>query len=99
MIVPFFSYQQFWGNVEKNQDLILENLADGIRRCSRKEVRDSAKRIAESIETNGDSAANTLLRNNDLNDFERPGEPITGSAIATLGTITAIVTGTGGVSH
>ncbi|POS86223.1 hypothetical protein EPUL_000395, partial [Erysiphe pulchra] len=166
MIVPFFGDQQFWGNMIKEsgsgaspipyKDLKLEVLADGIRKCLSNEARESAKKIAQSIEVEGDGAANAvasfhqslnlrgeksmrcsiledrvavwelkkpkmrisaltaeilmrekkisrkklkLLRHNEWNDFEGPGEPITGGATAILGTFTNIVTGIGSVPY
>lgn len=38
-----------------------------------------------------------LIRHNEWNDFEGPGEPLTGGAIAVMGTVTGIATGIGSV--
>ncbi|RKF61110.1 UDP-glucose,sterol transferase [Erysiphe neolycopersici] len=166
IIVPFFGDQQFWGNmIEESgagaspipyKDLTLEALADGIRKCLSYEARESAKKISQSIEAEGDGAASAvlsfhqslnlrgknsmrcsiledrvavwevkklkmrisalaaeilvreklvsrkklkLLRHNEWNDFEGPGEPITGGATAILGTFTNMVTGIGSVPY
>lgn len=166
IIVPFFGDQQFWGNmIEESRagaspipykNLTLKALADGIKKCLSNEARESAKKIAQSIEAEGDGAANALtsfhqslnlrgknnmrcsvlkdrvavwevkkpkmhisalaaeilmrekkvsrrklklLRHNEWNDFEGPGEPITGGATAILGTFTNVVTGIGSVPY
>jgi hypothetical protein len=38
-----------------------------------------------------------LIRHNEWNDFEGPGEPLTGGATAVMGTVTSIATGVGSV--
>ncbi|TQS37115.1 hypothetical protein Golomagni_02421 [Golovinomyces magnicellulatus] len=163
-IVPFFGDQLFWGNmIEKsragaspvpNKSLTAELLADGIRKCLSSEARESAKKLAENIETEGDGAANALIsfhrnlnlrglksmrcsildnriavwrikktkirlcalaaellikekkvnrkkleliRHNEWNDFEGPGEPLTGGASAVLGSIAGVASGIGSV--
>lgn len=166
MIIPFFGDQHFWGNmINKSgagpppvpyKNLTVEILADGIKSCLSDETRDSAQKIAESIEAEGDGAANAmasfhrslvlkgkysmrcsiledrvavwnikkknvrlcalaaeilmkekkinpkqlkLIRHNEWNDFEGPGEPITGGASALLGTATGITAGIGSVPY
>ncbi len=38
-----------------------------------------------------------LIRHNEWNDFEGPGEPLTGGATAIMGTVTGIATGVGSI--
>jgi hypothetical protein len=152
MVVPFFGDQQFWGamissagagaNPIPYKELDVDKLADGIRQLLTEEVAVAAKKIADSIEAEGDGAKNAvtsfhrslvlrgqnsmrcsiledrvavwtlketslrlsalaaellverkritwkqlrLIRHNEWNDFEGPGEPITGGTTAIMG--------------
>ncbi|RKF59115.1 UDP-glucose,sterol transferase [Golovinomyces cichoracearum] len=163
-IVPFFGDQLFWGNMVGksgagaspilNKSLTAQLLADGIRKCLSSEARESARKIAENIKTEGDGAVNALrsfhrnlnlrglnsircsilenriavwkikktkirlcalaaellikekklnrkqlelIRHNEWNDFEGPGEPLTGGASAVLGSMTGVASGIGSI--
>jgi hypothetical protein len=164
MVVPFFGDQPFWGKMIAQANagadpvpykhLTVEKLAEGIKQCLTDEVEQAAKKIAESIEAEGDGARNAvasfhrslvlkgqhslrcsilddrvavwslkntklrlsalaaellverrriswrqlrLIRHNEWNDFEGPGEPLTGAGTAILGTLTGIASGVGSV--
>jgi len=164
MIVPFFGDQQFWGAMIGEagagakpvpyKSLTADKLAEGIRQCLTDEANKEAKKIAESIEAEGDGAKNAvtsfhrsltlrglssmrcsiledrvavwnlkntnlrlsalaaeilvekkkitwkqlrLIRHNEWNDFEGPGEPLTGGATAIMGNVTSMATGIGSV--
>lgn len=164
MVVPFFGDQQFWGMMIGEagagaepvpyKNLTAEKLAEGIKQCLTEEAENEAKKIAESIEAEGDGAMNAvasfhrslvlrgknsmrccileervavwtlkntnlrlsalaaellvekkkitwkqlrLIRHNEWNDFEGPGEPLTGAGTAILGTLTGMASGVGSV--
>lgn len=71
MIIPFFGDQPFWGarvaeakaganEVISYKKLTAERLAEGIKQCLTEEARDNAKKIADSIATEGDGAQNAV---------------------------------------
>ncbi|KAF1919008.1 hypothetical protein BDU57DRAFT_126423 [Ampelomyces quisqualis] len=71
MIVPFFGDQPFWGAMVSKakagahecisyKKLNAERLAEGIRQCLTEEARENVKKIAESIENEGDGALNAV---------------------------------------
>jgi hypothetical protein len=71
MIVPFFGDQPFWGNMVARakagahdcipyKDLTAERLAEGIKQCLTDEARENVRKIAESIEKEGDGALNAV---------------------------------------
>lgn len=71
MIVPFFGDQPFWGEMVANaragafkcipyKKLTAEKLANGIKECLTDEATRNVKRIAESIEAEGDGAVNAV---------------------------------------
>lgn len=71
MIVPFFGDQPFWGAMVANaragafecipyKRLTAGKLAEGIKQCSTEEARTNVKKIAESIEKEGDGAENAV---------------------------------------
>lgn len=164
MIVPFFGDQQFWGSMIGTagagpepvpyKQLDSEKLAAGIKQCLTDEARAAAKKIAESIELEGDGAKNAvesfhrslvlrgqhsmrcsiledrvavwamkktnlrlsalaaellvekkklswkelrLIRHKEWNDFEGPGEPVSGGATALTRLATRMATGVGRV--
>lgn len=164
MVVPFFGDQQFWGTMIGEagagaepvpyKNLTAEKLAEGIKQCLTNDAEKAAKKIADSIEAEGDGAKNAvrsfhrslalnglhsmrcsiledrvavwhmkgtnlrlsalaaellvekkriswkqlrLIRHNEWNDFEGPGEPISGAGTAILGTLTGMASGVGSV--
>jgi hypothetical protein len=71
MIVPFFGDQPFWGAMVSKakagahdcipyKKLNAETLAEGIKQCLTEEARENVKKIAESIEKEGDGALNAV---------------------------------------
>lgn len=71
MIVPFFGDQPFWGAMVSKakagahecipyKKLNVERLAEGIKQCLTEEARINVKKIAESIEKEGDGALNAV---------------------------------------
>ncbi|KAH8708527.1 hypothetical protein GQ44DRAFT_752724 [Phaeosphaeriaceae sp. PMI808] len=71
MIVPFFGDQPFWGAMVSKakagahecipyKKLNAERLAEGIKQCLTEEARINVKKIAESIENEGDGALNAV---------------------------------------
>lgn len=71
MIVPFFGDQPFWGAMVSKakagahecipyKKLNAERLAEGIKQCLTEEARTNVKKIAESIEKEGDGARNAV---------------------------------------
>lgn len=71
MIVPFFGDQPFWGAMVSKakagahecipyKKLNAERLAEGIKQCLTEEARENVKKIAESIEEEGDGALNAV---------------------------------------
>jgi hypothetical protein len=71
MIVPFFGDQPFWGAMVSKakagahecipyKKLNAERLAEGITQCLTEEARENVKKIAESIENEGDGALNAV---------------------------------------
>lgn len=71
MIVPFFGDQPFWGAMVSKakagahecipyKKLNAERLAEGIKQCLTEEARENVKKIAESIENEGDGALNAV---------------------------------------
>jgi hypothetical protein len=71
MIVPFFGDQPFWGAMVSKakagahdcipyKKLNAERLAEGIKQCLTEEARENVKKIAESIEKEGDGALNAV---------------------------------------
>ena len=71
MIVPFFGDQPFWGAMVasagagakspvKYKKLSAERLAEGIKECLTNEAQEAANKIAESINKEGDGAANAV---------------------------------------
>ncbi|KAF2030592.1 UDP-Glycosyltransferase/glycogen phosphorylase [Setomelanomma holmii] len=71
MIVPFFGDQPFWGAMVSKakagahecipyKKLNAERLAEGIKQCLTEEARTNVKKIAESIEKEGDGALNAV---------------------------------------
>lgn len=71
MIVPFFGDQPFWGAMVSNakagahecipyKKLNAERLAEGIKQCLTEEAKENVKKIAESIEKEGDGALNAV---------------------------------------
>ncbi|GAB7350066.1 hypothetical protein MBLNU459_g0735t1 [Dothideomycetes sp. NU459] len=71
MIVPFFGDQPFWGSMvaEKKagahqsipyKKLTVDKLAEGIKQCLTKEAQENVQKIADSIATEGDGAANAV---------------------------------------
>jgi len=71
MIVPFFGDQPFWGAMVSKakagahecipyKKLNAERLAEGIKQCLTEEARINVKKIAESIEKEGDGAKNAV---------------------------------------
>ncbi|KAH7082174.1 hypothetical protein FB567DRAFT_99881 [Paraphoma chrysanthemicola] len=71
MIVPFFGDQPFWGAMVSKakagahecipyKKLNAERLAEGIQQCLTEEARTNVKKIAESIEKEGDGALNAV---------------------------------------
>jgi UDP:flavonoid glycosyltransferase YjiC (YdhE family) len=71
MIVPFFGDQPFWGAMVSKakagahecipyKDLTAERLAEGIKQCLTDEARENVKKIADSIEKEGDGALNAV---------------------------------------
>lgn len=166
MIVPFFGDQYFWAarvassgagpEAVPHKRLNAEKLTEGIRYCLSPEARDAAQGLADSIQREGDGAANAarifhehlgfdgtdsmrcsilhdkcavwqprgthiklsalaadvlvgagcvtwkqlrLLRHTEWNDFEGPGEPVTGIAGSVAGTIENAFRGVGGVPY
>ncbi|KAK3078111.1 hypothetical protein LTS18_008412, partial [Coniosporium uncinatum] len=165
MIVPFFGDQPFWGDMVSRaragafkcipyKKLTAEKLAEGIKQCLTDEAKENVQKIADSIDKEGDGAANAvksfhrslplrgdrsmrcsmledrvavwllkntslrlsalaaeilvekkkikwgdlrLIRHYDWNDFEGPGEPITGIGSAAVGMVTGMATGIGSV--
>ena len=164
MVVPFFGDQQFWGAMIAEagagsapvpyKKLTPDKLAKGIMECLTDEACEAAKKIAASIEAEGDGAKNAvdsfhrslvlsgpnsmrcsilddhvavwilknthlrlsalaaellveqkrvswkelrLIRHNEWNDFEGPGEPITGVGHALKGAVTGVASGVGSV--
>lgn len=164
MVVPFFGDQHFWGSVIGSagagpeavpyKNLSADKLAEGIKYCLTEEARTAVKKIAASIEAEGDGAHNAvrsfhrhltwngersmrcsllpdhvavwvikntsvklsavaadilvekgllswrrmrLVRHKEWNDFEGPGEPVTGIAGALGGTIGNFFGGVGSV--
>jgi hypothetical protein len=164
MVVPFFGDQQFWGAMISEagsgaepvpyKELTADKLANGIKQLLMEETAKKARKIAESIETEGDGAKNAvasfhrslvlrgvnsmrcsiledrvavwnlkntnlrlsalaaellverkriawkqlrLIRHNEWNDFEGPGEPISGGTTAVMGSITSMATGIGSI--
>lgn len=167
MIVPFFGDQPFWGAMVAKakagahecipyKHLTAQKLAEGIKQCLTEEAKVNVAKIAESIEKEGDGAANAvrsfhrslplrgtrslrcsiledrtavwqlkkaslrlsalaadllvekkkikhsdlrLLRVYDWNDFEGPGEPVTGVGSAITESVTGAFTGIGSVPY
>jgi UDP:flavonoid glycosyltransferase YjiC (YdhE family) len=166
MIVPFFGDQHFWGAMVANakagpgpvpyKQLSAEKLAEGIKYCLTEEASDSAKKISQSIESEGNGAHNAvvafhhhlkltgeesmrcsilsdriaawtikgtslklsplaadiavrrglvswrvlrLLRHKGWNDFEGPGEPVTGIAGSLMGTVGDVLGGIGSLPY
>ncbi|KAK7908727.1 hypothetical protein PG985_016030 [Apiospora marii] len=164
MVVPFFGDQHFWGTMIGTagagpeavpyKQLNADKLADGIKYCLTDEAREEAKKLANSIEAEGDGAKNAvksfhnhlalsgeesmrcsilsdrvavwkvkgtsiklsavaadilvekgllswrrlrLIRHKEWNDFEGPGEPVTGLAGAMGSAIGEFFTGVGSV--
>jgi hypothetical protein len=71
MIVPFFGDQPFWGAMVSKakagahdcipyKKLNAETLAKGIKQCLTDEAKENVKKIAESIENEGDGALNAV---------------------------------------
>ncbi|KAF2825021.1 UDP-Glycosyltransferase/glycogen phosphorylase [Ophiobolus disseminans] len=71
MIVPFFGDQPFWGAMVSKakagahecipyKKLNAERLAEGIKQCLTEEARENVKKIAKSIEDEGDGALNAV---------------------------------------
>jgi hypothetical protein len=71
MIVPFFGDQPFWGAMVSKakagahdcipyKKLSAERLAEGIKQCLTDEAKENVKKIAESIEKEGDGALNAV---------------------------------------
>ncbi|KAH6984932.1 hypothetical protein BKA56DRAFT_671389 [Ilyonectria sp. MPI-CAGE-AT-0026] len=70
MIVPFFGDQHFWGNMVGGagvgpdpipyKNLDAEKLAEGITYCLTEKAQDAAKKMAQSIENDGDGAINAV---------------------------------------
>lgn len=71
MIVPFFGDQPFWGAMVSKakagahecipyKKLNSERLAEGIKQCLTDEAKDNVKKIAESIDKEGDGALNAV---------------------------------------
>ncbi|KAF2850174.1 glycosyltransferase family 1 protein [Plenodomus tracheiphilus IPT5] len=71
MIVPFFGDQPFWGAMVSKaragahecipyKKLNSERLAEGIKQCLTEEARENVKKIAESIDKEGDGALNAV---------------------------------------
>jgi UDP:flavonoid glycosyltransferase YjiC (YdhE family) len=71
MIVPFFGDQPFWGAMVSKakagahecipyKNLTAERLAEGIKQCLTDEARENVKKIADSIEKEGDGALNAV---------------------------------------
>ncbi|GAB7358803.1 hypothetical protein MBLNU230_g4027t1 [Neophaeotheca triangularis] len=71
MIVPFFGDQPFWGAMVAEakagahecipyKKLNAERLAEGIKQCMLPESQENVKKIAESIENEGDGAENAV---------------------------------------
>ncbi|KAF1992155.1 glycosyltransferase family 1 protein [Aulographum hederae CBS 113979] len=167
MIVPFFGDQPFWGEmVAKSKagafkcipykKLTEEKLAEGIKQCLTDEAKTNVQKIADSIEAEGDGAANAvrsfhrslplqgernmrcsilddrvavwtlkgtslrlcavaaeilverkkikwgelrLIRHYDWDDFDGPGEPLTGIGTAAFRTVAGVVKGVGGAPY
>ncbi|KAF1936491.1 UDP-glucose,sterol transferase [Clathrospora elynae] len=71
MIVPFFGDQPFWGAMVSKakagahdcipyKKLNAERLAEGIKQCLTDEAKENVKKIAESIDKEGDGALNAV---------------------------------------
>jgi len=71
MIVPFFGDQPFWGAMVAQKKagahecipykkLTAERLAEGIKQCLTDEAKENMRKIAESIEKEGDGALNAV---------------------------------------
>jgi UDP:flavonoid glycosyltransferase YjiC (YdhE family) len=71
MIVPFFGDQPFWGAMVAKakagahecipyKKLTAEKFAEGIKQCLTDEAKENVKKIAESIELEGDGALNAV---------------------------------------
>ncbi|KAF1958177.1 UDP-Glycosyltransferase/glycogen phosphorylase [Byssothecium circinans] len=71
MIVPFFGDQPFWGDMVSKakagahecipyKKLTAERLAEGMKQCLTEEANANVKKIAESIEKEGDGALNAV---------------------------------------
>ncbi|KAF7545034.1 hypothetical protein G7Z17_g9492 [Cylindrodendrum hubeiense] len=166
MIVPFFGDQHFWGNMVGSagvgpdpipyKDLDCEKLAEGIKYCLTDKAREAAKKMAQSIENDGDGAINAveqfhrqllakeaitlrcsilqdqaaawklkdshvklsplaadilvgngllswkslrLIRHMEWNDFQGPGEPVTGAASSIARSVGEVFTGIASVPY
>jgi len=71
MIVPFFGDQPFWGSMVSKakagahecipyKKLDSERLAEGIKQCLTEDAKENVKKIAESIDKEGDGALNAV---------------------------------------
>ncbi|KAI0147236.1 glycosyltransferase family 1 protein [Xylariaceae sp. FL1272] len=166
MVVPFFGDQNFWGAMIARakagpepipyKQLNVENLTDGIKYCLTDEALEAVKKLAQSIDAEGDGAQNAVrafhrhltlagrdsmrcailpdqaavwavrktslklsamaadiaigkglvsarmlrpIRHKEWNDFEGPGEPVSGLAGSLIGTVGDFIGGVAGLPY